>query len=401
MNLPFYIAGRYLFSKKSHNAINVISLVSVCGVIVSTIALAVILSVFNGFESMVGSMFSNFDPELKVTPRIGKVFDPNTPELAQMRKIPGVDVCSEVLQDNAWVQYRDRQVIVVLKGVDSLYKDVTRIEDILIDGQFTLEDKLVNYAIPGITVANQLGVNARFVTPLEISVPKRDATINTANVGASFNRAYAYVGAVFQTNQVLYDDSHIIVPISLARELFHYDNEVSAIEISLTPNANLKTVKKEIQKLLGADYIVANRHEQQTDTHKMMQMEKWITYLILSFILAIAVFNVVGSLSMLIIEKKEDIRTLRNMGARPKLIRNIFLFEGWMISGLGAVIGIIIGVALCLLQQHFGLIKLGSAGAFAVASYPVQVVFSDIVIVLLTVLGIGFLAAWYPVRQIK
>lgn len=401
MNFPFYIASRYLFSKKSHNAINIISMVSVCGVVVATIALVCALSVYNGFNDLVSSLFSSFDPELKITPRTGKVFDPTTSAMQEVRALPEIACLSEVLQDNALVKYRDRQVVATVKGVDSTFEQLTRIDSVLVDGRFMLRDEVANYATLGIGLASALGVHAHFVSPLELYVPKRDEKVNLSNPASSFNVEYAYTGGVFCINQQVYDEGYMIVPLSLARALFHYDKEVTALELGLTSGAHVSAVKKKIQAILGDSFIVQDRFEQQQASFKMMQVEKWMTFLILSFILAIALFNVVGSLSMLMIEKKEDVRTLRNMGADDRLIRRIFLFEGWMISGFGAVIGIFLGLVLCLLQQHLGLIKLGeTSGAFIIDAYPVRVEAGDVVTVLITVLTIGFLAAWYPVRYL-
>lgn len=401
MNFPLYIARRYLFSKKSQNAINVISMVSVCGVVVATIALVCALSVFNGFSMLVSSMFSNFDPALKITPRQGKVFDPTDPAIQKVRELPGITSFCEVLQENALVRYRDRQRVAILKGVDDTFKELTQIDSILVDGDFLLHDEVVNYAIPGAGLAMQLGVRANFADPLEIYVPKRDEKVNLTNPATSFNQEYTFVRGVFATNQQAYDESLMLIPISLARSLFRYDKEVTAIELGLSPTADLSAIKRQIQSLLGNNFFVKDRYEQQDASYKMMQGEKWMTFLILSFILALALFNVVGSLSMLMIEKRGDVRTLRNMGADNRLIRHIFLFEGWMISGFGAIIGIVVGLVLCLLQQEFGLIKLGqTSGSFVIDAYPVRVEAGDILTVFLTVASIGFFAAWYPVHYL-
>ena len=401
MNLSFYIARRYLFSKKSHNAINIISLVSVCGVAVATIALVCALSVYNGFNDLVSSLFGHFDAELKITPVKGKVFDPETEAMRAAKALPTVDCFSEVLQDNVLVRYHDRQGVAVLKGVDASYEQLTQIDSILIDGSFKLADEVVNYANMGIGLAYALGINAGFVTPMEIYAPKRAERVNMANPASSFHLEYAYIGSVFRTDQQLYDDSYLIVPLALARSLFDYEREVSAIELKLQDPKLVAQVKQEISNLIGEGFKVQDRFEQQEDSFRMMQIEKWMTFLILTFILAIALFNVVGSLSMLMIEKQADVATLRNLGADNRLIRRIFLLEGWMISAFGAGIGIVIGVTLCLLQQTFGFISLGEAtGAFVIDAYPVRVALGDILTILCTVLAIGFLAAWYPVRYL-
>ncbi|WP_293668242.1 FtsX-like permease family protein [uncultured Parabacteroides sp.] len=404
MNFPFYIARRYLFSKKSHNAINIISMVSVCGVVVATIALVCALSVLNGFVSLVSSMLSNFDPELKILPAHGKVFDPTLPAVQEVKKLPGVALFCEVLQDNALVRYRDRQIVTTVKGVDDTFAKLTRIDSILIDsrdGKFVLSDEVANFASLGVGTATLLGVRANYSDPLEIYVPKRDEKVNLANPASSFNLDYAFIGSVYATNQQMYDENFMLLPLPLVRSLFHYEKEVSAIELALAPGADVNSVKSQIKSLLGENFWVKDRYEQQEASFKMMQGEKWMIFLILCFILILALFNVIGSLSMLMIEKKEDVRTLRNMGADDRLIRRIFLFEGWMISGLGALIGVVIGLALCLLQQELGIIKLGqAAGSFIIDAYPVRVEVGDIFIVFITVLTIGFLAAWYPVHYL-
>lgn len=401
MNLPFYIARRYLFSKKSHNAINIISMVSVCGVVVATVALVCALSVYNGFNDLVAGMFGSFDPVLKITPRTGKVFDPDSPRMQQVRNLPEVSYFGEVLQENALVRYRDNQAFATVKGVDDTFEKLTRIDSILIDGKFVLKDEVTDYANIGVRLATLLGVKANYTSPLEIYAPKRDEKVNLTNPAHSFNLEYAYIGGVYMTNQQLYDDGFMVIPLSLARTLFGYENEVTAIELGLTPQADVSAVKEQIKKIVGDRFRVEDRYEQQAASFKMMQIEKWMTFLILCFILAIALFNIVGSLSMLMIEKQEDVRTLRNMGADDSLIRRIFLFEGWMISAFGALIGVGVGVVLCLLQQAFGFITFGDGnGAFIIDAYPVRVEIVDIVTVLGTVLGIGFLAAWYPVRYL-
>ena len=404
MNFPFYIARRYLFSKKSHNAINIISMVSVCGVVVATIALVCALSVLNGFVSLVSSMLSNFDPELKIVPRYGKVFDPTTAAMQEVKKLPGVALFSEVLQENAMICYGGRQTVATVKGVDDAFAKLTHIDSLLIDsreGHFVLADEVVNYATIGVGLATQLGVRANFTNPLEIYAPKRDEKVNLSNPLSSLALEYAFVGGVYATQQQMYDENFMLLPLSMVRDLFRYDKEVSAIELSVSPEADLNKVKKQIQSIIGDAYLVKDRYEQQEASFKMMQGEKWIIFLILCFILALALFNVIGSLSMLMIEKKNDVRTLRSMGANDRLIRNIFLFEGWMISGFGALIGISVSLIVCLLQQEFGLIKLGEAsGSFIIDAYPVRVEAGDILIVLTTVLTIGFLAAWYPVHHL-
>lgn len=401
MNLPLHIARRYLFSKKSHNAINIISMVSVCGVVVVTIALVCVLSVMNGFSTLIASLFSDFDPQLKIVPRTGKVFIPPAHNIEQLNALPEVLVISEVLEDNALVKFEGRSEIAVLKGVDHHYASQINIEKTLIDGTFKLREDVVDYATLGIGLAYYLGIRTGFTSPLEIYAPKRDEKVNLSNPSSSFNVEYAFITSVFSISQQIYDDKYMLVPIELARSLFHYENEVSALEIKLSDKADLSGAKAKIAGIMGESFGVLDREEQQAASFRMMAVEKWMIFLILCFILIIALFNVVGSLSMLMIEKKEDAQTLRNLGADNRLISRIFLYEGWMISGFGGLIGLVIGVALCLLQQEFGLIKFGEGGnAFIIEAYPVLVQFTDVVIVFITVLAIGFLAAWYAVYRL-
>ena len=401
MNLSFYIAKRYLFSKKSHNAVNIISLVAVCGVAVATMAAVCTLSVFNGFHGLVGEMFGAFDPELKITPAKGKVFNPETDLFLEIRSIPEIELISESLEDNAIISYRQREVPVTLKGVDDKFVSMANFESLLFDGEVELEKETSNYSLLGLGLANSMSVNAGFVFPMEVYAPKRKATVDLVNALASLNIGYVYIGGIFQTKQAVYDNDYMIVPIRLARELFDYETEVSALEIKLKPGVSVRSVQTKIQTILGSDFLVKNRYQQQEDTFKMVSIEKWVTFLMLCFILLIAIFNITGSLLMLILEKKQtDVLTLRNMGADNELIYRIFLFEGWMISAFGGGAGIILGILLCLGQQYLGWLKLGTGTNFAVDAYPVIVSFSDLLFVLFAVLIAGFLAVLYPVRYL-
>ena len=403
MNLPFYIAKRYLFSKKSHNAINVISGVSVCGVALATLALVCTLSVFNGFQDLVATFFTAFDPELKITAVSGKVFDAHDERIEKLRNLSEIEVFSESLEDNAMVQYNGKQAMVVIKGVEDNFSQLTAIDSILYGrGEMTLYDEVVDYAIPGVELTAILGTGIRFLDPLEVYAPKRGSQINVANPASSFNASYLHSsGLVFAVNQQKYDASYIITSLKFARDLFQYDTEVTSIELKLKENVDVEETATKIGRLLGTDFLVQNRYEQQEDTFRIMKVEKLISYLFLSFILLIACFNVIGSLSMLIIEKKSDVVTLRGLGADDKLISRIFLFEGCLISFLGALIGTVLGLALCFIQQEFGILTLGTgtnAGAFVVDAYPVSVHWQDVVLILVTVLVIGFLSVLYPVR---
>ena len=398
MNFPFYIARRYLFSKKKHNAINVISAVAVCGVSLATLALVCTLSVFNGFQDMVAELFTAFDPQLKITARTGKVFDPQAEAIRRLREMPEVAVWAETLEENAMVQYKNRQTMVSIKGVEDNFEQLTSIDSLLYGaGRFRLHDEVVDYGVLGVELVSELGTGLQFVDPLQVYAPKRTAKVNLANPTASFNREYLFSpGVVFAVNQQKYDARYILTSLDFARRLFDYDTEVSAIEVRLKEGSNAAAVQRWMKELLGEGYIVQNRYEQQADVFRIMEIEKLISYLFLTFILAIACFNVIGSLSMLMLDKREDVETLRNLGADDRMITRIFLFEGRMISLLGAVIGIVLGLLLCWAQQHFGLISLGSN--FIVEAYPVSVHAGDILLILVTVLAVGFLAVWYPVR---
>ena len=406
MNFPFYIAKRYLFSKKSHNAINVISGVSVCGVALATLALVCTLSVFNGFQDLVTTMFTAFDPELKIVAVNGKVFDSQDDRIQSLKQMPEIDIVSESLEDNVMVQYKGRQAMAVIKGVEDNFNQLTAIDSILYGrGELLLHDEVVDYAIPGIELVSVLGTGIRFLDPLEIYAPKRGSKINVANPASSFNSDYLHSsGLVFAVNQQKYDASYILTSLEFARNLFQYQTEVSSIELKLKEGVNIYKVQKEISQSLGDDFRVLNRYEQQADTYRIMEVEKLISYLFLSFILLIACFNVIGSLSMLIIDKREDVVTLRNLGANDEIIKRIFLLEGCLISFFGAMIGVVLGVVLCLVQQEFGLISLGSgdsAGAFVIDAYPVSVHWIDVMLVLGTVLLISYFSVLYPVRYLS
>lgn len=400
MNFPFYIARRYLFSKKSHNAINVISTISVCGVALATLALVCTLSVFNGFQDLVETFFTAFDPQLKITTVRGKVFDGQDKRVLQLKKLPEVAVYSESLEDNVMVQYQGRQAMAVIKGVEDNFDQLTPIDSILFGrGDLLLHDEVVDYAIPGIQLLSTLGSGIRFLDPLEIYAPRRGARVNMANPSTGFVTGNLFSsGLVFAVNQEKYDASYILTSMDFARKLFQYTTEVSAVNLKLKDGVDTDAAKKHIQQLLGDDFRVQDRYEQQADTFRIMEIEKLISYLFLTFILMIACFNVIGSLSMLIIDKRDDVVTLRNLGASDKQIVRIFLFEGRMISLFGALAGVILGLLLCWLQQEYGLISLGDSGSFVVDAYPVSVHASDVIIVFVTVLLVGFLSVWYPVR---
>jgi ABC-type lipoprotein release transport system permease subunit/ABC-type Zn uptake system ZnuABC Zn-binding protein ZnuA len=399
LNLPFYIARRYLFAKKSQNVINIISLVSLCGVVVATVAMICTLSVFNGFKDLTTALFSIFDPELKITPAEGKVFDPEIPAMKRVCELSEIEFYSKVLQENSLVKYADRQDIAVVKGVDSAFHKIARMDTAMINGTFRLEEGDTKYATLGIGMSLSLGANASFVYPIEIYMPKRTENVNIVNPALSFNVRYAQIGGVYHINQPVYDEGFMIVPIDMMRSILDYEKEVSAIEIKTKPGTDILALKNKIKSILGSDFFVKDRYEQQETSFNMVQIEKWVTYLMLCFLLILALFNLVGSISILMIEKKDDIGKLQSMGADNHFTDKIFLFEGWMITIIGAIIGMFIGIALCLLQKYFGVIKLGqTAGAFIIDAYPVKIEILDILIILITVISIGFLAAFYPVH---
>lgn len=401
MNFPFFIARRYLFSKKSTHAINVISGISVVGVAVATMALVVTLSVFNGFHDLVASFFTSFDPQLKVAPVMGKTVAADDPILTKIKKLPQIEVATETVEDHALVTYNDRQAMVTIKGVDDNFDQLTHIREILVgDGEYELHVAGLNYGILGIRLADMLGTGYQFDKPIQIYAPKREGQLNMMDPTEGFVQDELYSpGVLFAVKQAKYDKNYIITSIAFARTLFGQQGMVSALELRLKPNSDFDEAKNEIKKIAGSKYTVKDRFEQQDDTFKIMKIEKLIAYIFLTFILMVACFNIIGSLSMLIIDKKEDVVTLRNLGANDKQITRVFLFEGRMISAIGAVIGIGIGLLLCWLQQQYGLVALGSSsGSFVVDAYPVSVHPMDIVAVFFTVLAVGFAAVWYPVR---
>ena len=376
-----------------------------CGVALATLALVCTLSVFNGFQDLVTTMFTAFDPEIKITSATGKVFDAQDERIQSLKELPEIEVFSESLEDNAMVQYKGRQTMVVIKGVEDNFNQLTAIDNILYGrGDWILHDEVVDYAIPGIELVSVLGTGIRFLDPLEVYAPKRGVKINVANPSTSFESSYLHSsGLVFAVNQQKYDASYILTSLSFARDLFQYETEVSSIELKLSANADVNEIKSEAKRILGSDFLVQDRFEQQADTYRIMKVEKLISYVFLSFILLIACFNVIGSLSMLIIDKRNDVVTLRNLGADDQLISRVFLFEGYMITFFGALIGVALGLLLCFVQQEFGLISLGngsSAGAFVVDAYPVSVYAADVILVLITVLVTGFLSVFFPVRYL-
>ena len=404
MNFPFFIARRYLFSKKSTHAINVISAISAIGVAVATMALVIVLSVFNGFHDLVATLFTSFDPQLEIVPVKGKTAPCDDPVLTKIRQLPQVDVATESVEDQALAVYQDKQAMVMVKGVDDNFSELSHINDILYgDGDFTLHVANLEYGTLGIRLAQTLGVGAQWDGYLKIYAPMKEGQLDMANPGNGFVvDSLNCPGVLFSVRQARYDKNYILTSITFARNLFGQQGMLSSLELRLKQGSDLDAVKKEMQQIAGDKYRVLDRFEQQEDTFKIMSIEKLMAYIFLTFILVVACFNIIGSLSMLIIDKKDDVVTLRNLGASDKQIARVFLFEGRMISAIGAVIGIGIGLLLCLLQQEYGFVKLGdSAGSFIVDAYPVSVHYADVAIIFVTVLAVGWLSVWYPVRYLS
>jgi lipoprotein-releasing system permease protein len=398
MKLSLYIAKRYLFAKKSRNAINIISSVSVAGVTVGTMALIIILSVFNGLEEMVRSIFNTSDPDLKITLAEGKVFKPDPAKLDELSSVNGVTAYSLALEENALLKYGDRQTISIIKGVEDNYSSVSGIDSSMYDGEFLLTDRNGReYAVVGLGVSDNLGLRVNFITPLHIYMPNRTGTVS-ANLENAFNDRLIWPSGIFEIEQD-FDSKHIFVPIAFMRDLLDYTDEVSSVEIKIKEGTDIKPVQNDVKAIFGDKFNVKNQYEQQEIFYKVMKSEKVAIFLILSLILVIASFNIIGSLTMLIIEKEKDIRILRSLGADNILIRKIFIFEGWMISVFGATGGLILGFIICWIQQHFGLIRLNS-DSLLMDVYPVIMTLKDFIIVLSTVLLIGYWAAWYPVRYL-
>jgi lipoprotein-releasing system permease protein len=404
MTFPFYIAKRYLFSKKSTHAINIISGISAVGVAVATMALVVTLSVFNGFSDLVATFFTSFDPQLKIVPAKGKTMPADAPALDKVRQLTAVEVATNCLEDQALAVYQDKQEMVTVKGVDDNFTDLVNIKDILVgDGVFDLHAANLEYGVIGIRLAQTLGTGTKWRDYLHIFAPRHEGQLDMTNPTEGFvEDSLLSPGVVFQVKQAKYDKAHIITSLDFASRIFERQGEISSLELRIKSGSDINSIKKDIQEIVGDQYKVEDRYEQQADTFRIMQIEKVMAYIFLTFILMVACFNIIGSLSMLIIDKKDDVVTLRNLGATDKQITQIFLFEGRMISAAGAIIGIIIGLLLCWLQQQFGIVRLGSGSEnFIIDAYPVSVHYSDVLIIFITVMLVGWLAVWYPVRAIS
>lgn len=399
--LSLKIAIRYLLSKKSHNAINGITLVASCGVAIITAAIICMLSVFNGFESLIDSLCSNFDAELRIEPRRGKTFQDTDSLRNVILNTDGVEILSAVLEENILLSYGNHQIPAKMMGVDDAFAEVTQIQDIVAAGEYILEDEVADYCSLGGGLATQLGAGSSFVRPISAYCPRRQGKIDLLNPDDAFIDGHLYCGSIFLVNQAEYDDNYCITSLDFARRMLDDSTLVSAYELKLGKGLDPDRVKAAIP-LDSETFVIKTRYEQQADNYRIMQIEKWITFLIVIFILLIASFNVIGALSMLIIDKEDEIRILRNIGASDKMIRNIFACEGMLVSGIGAVSGIVIGVILCLLQERYGFITLGSdSSAYIVSSYPVELHWLDVLCAALAVFVIGIITTIYPLSVLN
>ena len=402
MKTELKIAWRYLFARKQYNAIHIISSISAAAIGVVTAAMVCVLSIMNGFGVIVEQMFSQFDPDIRIEAVSGKSFDDSGKSFESLRQLDGIALVSQRIEETALLQFEGKQMPVRLYGVDSTFANLTHIEEIITGGHYEVYDGAFDRAVLGQGLAWHIGIGPQFINPLYLYVPKRTEKVNMLRPGQAFNEEVCYIAGTFAVQQAKYDDEVMLVDIDLTRRLLEYtENEVSSLLIKVKPSANFNQVEKEVQRLLGDEYKVLNRYEQQEDFFRILRVEKLLTTLLLVFILLIASFNIIGSLSMLIIDKQSDIQTLSHLGANTGMIRRIFLFEGWFISALGAMIGLVIGLAVCLIQEHAGILKLGSGTEYIISAYPVAVQAVDIFLVASVVLCLGFMAAWIPAKRIK
>ena len=400
MKLPFFIAFRYLISKKKHNIINVISGISICGITFGTMALIIVLSVFNGFEALVITMFNSINPDLHISVNEGKTFELDSIQKSAIKKIKGVVYYTEVVEENVLLKYNDKQHIAVIKGVSNDFFKMSKICKLIFNGNCEVKEGDVNYALIGNGVATVLDINTDdYLNMLSIYVPRK-GTRSSTDPTKAFNYRLIQPGGLFSV-EYEYDSKYIITDIAFARDLLSYNKEVTAVEIGIDSGFEIDKVKSEVQKILGNSYTVKNRFEQQEILYKVMKSEKWAVFLILTFILLIAIFNVIGTLTMLVIEKKNDISILWTLGANNKLLKKIFFIEGVFISFSGAVIGLFLGGIICLIQQIYGVITMNSGRTFVVDAYPVKMQFIDFFLVFITVMIIGVIAAYIPIRKIK
>jgi lipoprotein-releasing system permease protein len=396
LNLPFFIARRYLVSKKKQHIINIISFISAVGICVGTLALVIVMSVFNGFDGLIKSYFSILDPDIKITAKEGKFFDPKLITESVFPEIPGIATYAEVIEDNALLTYKNRQFIAILKGVPENFSRTTGIDTLMVNGKFLLDTEGFSFAVPGQGVASFLGIDLNQKEPIHAYVPKKGIKLSF-DINNALNYNTIHPSGIFSLLEEV-DARTVFVPLSFAAQLFESGDKISAIEIKLTSGAAEKKIRKILESRIGNDFFVKNKYQQHEALYKTMKSEKWITYLILAFIMIIASFNILGSLSMLIIDKKDDVQILRSMGASSQLVGNIFLIEGWLISIIGSLSGLIIGIFICWIQIYFNIVTLPGEGSFVISAYPVDLQMKDLFFIFIVVVLIGFLAAWYPVR---
>ncbi len=403
MTLSLFIARRYLVAKKSTNAINVISAISGAGVLVAAAALVVVMSVFNGFRDMTAAFQTNFDPQLKITAAEGKTFAADDPVLAQVRALPQVAVATECVEDMVVAVYHDQQMMLTLKGVDDNFAALTHITDCLYgQGEFCLHAGAVEYGVLGVRAAQELGFDGSSERTLTLYAARREGQLDLANPATGFVSSTLLLPYyVFSVGQARYDSSVCLAPIAFARRLFHAQGEMTSLELRLREGEDINSTKKELRRLLGARYKVEDRYEQQADTFRIMQIEKMLAYIFLTFILLVACFNIIGSMSMLMLDKRDAIVTLHCLGASRRQIVRIFLVEGWLLTAIGALAGVAIGLLLCFLQQQYGFVSMGESGVYIVDAYPVSVHYGDVLLVVATVLVVGAVAVWYPVRYMS
>lgn len=402
MRTELKIAWRYLFAKKQFNAIHIITAISSAAVGVVTAAMVCVLSVMNGFGVMVEQLFSQFDPDLRITAQMGKSFHLSETQRQSLVALPCVDLISESVSETALVYFEDKQMPVQLMGVDANFSTLTGINNIITDGYFEVYDGAFDRAVLGQGLAWQLGIGAHFVNGIQLYVPKREGKVNMLRPDVNFNTETCYIAGTFAVNQQKYDDHLMLVDIDLTRRLLDYDStELTALQVALHEGYSIKQAKREIAAVMGDGYLLHDRYEQQEDFFRILRVEKLLTTLLLVFILLIATFNGIGSLSMLIIDKQQDIRTLSHMGASPQMIRRVFMLEGWMVNALGAMGGLLLGLGVCLLQEHFGLLKLGNGAEYVLSAYPVSLQLWDVVMVIVVVLLLGAISSWIPAKRIR
>lgn len=399
MNLPFFFAWRYLFAKKSHNVINIISAISAVGMATGTAALIIILSIYNGFDSLVRSMMNDFDPDILISPAEGKTFIPEGPVYDWIYEQDMVKNMSCVITENVFMNYDGKQGMVTAKGVDWVFEEESPVRDHIRSGEFALHRGDVPLAVTGSGIAYRMGINPRFLSPIELYFPARDKNFSMTNPLASIEAVNIWPSGIFSISSEI-DDKYVIVPIDVMRELLEYSDEVSGVEIRLRDGHTQKDVKamvKEISERLGPEYLVSDRFAQNKSLYRMMKYEKLSIFTILIFIVIIIAFNIFGSLTMLIIEKRGDIGTLKSMGMRDSTVKRIFVLEGWMISLLGLAAGLVLGIGFSLLQQHFGFIKM--PGNFVVQAYPVILSAKDVIITAASVAAVGWIIAKLPAEM--